>query len=486
MAALELAAVAAGLDGLVAASKVGGAVANGTKAAVNATNAILEEQVKSIAEKARRSIMMYKVLLSAGIRDAQIAEYITNYLEHMYAIFTLISLGFNPNANDNDGLNRIVDSISAESFDPDDVDAAVTKRAYSIEMMYLADEIASRGPRIGRRARSEEATKTETQYKWNGSYYEETGKKETVTSDPRDPGDKVVADNGLDPKDPNYEEYTKDELDAMHKIDRHDWEREKQDWERASRADHVEELRFIDNVAKNSDKRYPTIVNMNCYVNGNKVSIPIAVKCNAYPVGSEELRLVIESGIAGKPSQFLRKLKWKSGEIGALDYFFGLDIAKRDKKMYAKLGRNPWYRELQARKAASNSSKWGRIFSRVGNVSGATDDIYKTANNFANLNGYRGEIPPTASLVVTTDDLVAATRLNLDHFQKNDGFIAKFMKDSFLLCFGIVDLTAEQVKFFFLGYTSPFILSFKELQNANDKDANKTMLEIMNNLSRKV
>ena len=478
MAALELAAVAAGLDGLV---KAGGAVANGTKAAVNATNAILEEQVKSIAEKARRSIMMYKVLLSAGIRDAQIAEYITNYLEHMYATFTLISLGFNPNAGDNEGLNKIVDSISAESFDPNGVDAAVTKRAYSIEMMYLADEIASKGPRIGRRARSEEGI-VETEYDANGI---EVRSKTKVG-------------------DYDYEEEYRKEQDELRKQEKQDWEREdrerknrfeneraqreneKQDWERASRANHVEELRFIDNVAKNSDKRYPTIINMNCYINGNKVSIPIAVKCNAYPVGSEELRLVIESGVAGKPSQFLRKLKWKSGEIGTLDYIFNLDIAKRDKKMYAKLGRNPWYRELQARKAASNSSKWGRIFNHLGKPTGATDDIYKTANNLANLNGYRGEIPPTASLVVTTDDLVAATRLNLDHFQKNDGFIAKFMKDSFLLCFGIVDLTAEQVKFFFLGYTSPFILSFKELQNANDKDANKTMLEIMNNLSRKV
>lgn len=458
MAALEIAAVAAGLDGLV---KAGGAVANGTKAAVNATNAILEEQVKSIAEKARRSIMMYKVLLSAGIRDAQIAEYITNYLEHMYATFTLISLGFNPNAGDNDGLNRIVDSISAESFDPNGVDAAVTKRAYSIEMMYLADEIASKGPRIGRRARSEEADVRSlpftSDYDWD-----------SVQSNLENDINSAIEIAEHDAYTEGANQGVKDYKDSLNKTNR------------------VEEARFIDNVSRNSDKRYPTIINMNCYINGNKVSIPIAVKCNSYPVGSEELRLLIESGIAGKPSQFLRKLKWRSGEISTLDYIFNLDIAKRDKKMYAKLGRNPWYRELQARKAASNSSKWGRIFNRLGKPTGATDDIYKTANNVANLNGYRGEIPPTASLVVTTDDLVAATRLNLDHFQKNDGFIAKFMKDSFLLCFGIVDLTAEQVKFFFLGYTSPFILSFKELQNANDKDANKTMLEIMNNLSRKV
>lgn len=461
MAALELAAVAAGLDGLVAASKVGGAVANGTKAAVNATNAILEEQVKSIAEKARRSIMMYKVLLSAGIRDAQIAEYITNYLEHMYATFTLISLGFNPNASDNDGLNKIVDSISAEAFNPDGVDAAVTKRAYSVEMMYLADEIASRGPRIGRHAKSSEADvrnlPSTKDYDWD-----------SMGSNIENDVNTAIEIAEHDAFNEGVSKGVNDFKTQLNKNTR------------------MEEARFIDNVSRNSDKRYPTIINMNCYINGNKVSIPIAVKCNSYPVGSEELRLLIESGIAGKPSQFLRKLKWRSGEISTLDYIFNLDIAKRDKKMYAKLGRNPWYRELQARKAASNSSKWGRIFSKLGNPSGATDDIYKTANNLANLNGYHGEIPPTASLVVTTDDLVAATRLNLDHFQKNDGFIAKFMKDSFLLCFGIVDLTAEQVKFFFLGYTSPFILSFKELQNANDKDANKTMLEIMNNLSRKV
>ncbi len=148
MAALEMAAVAAGLDTLV---KTGANVGAGVKTAVNATNAILEEKVKSIAEKARRSIMMYKVLLSAGIRDAQIAEYITGYLEHMYATFTLISLGFNPNAKDNDGLNKIVDSISAESFNSESFYSKELKHAYSSEMMCINNNIVTRkGQRIGR------------------------------------------------------------------------------------------------------------------------------------------------------------------------------------------------------------------------------------------------------------------------------------------------------------------------------------------------
>ena len=465
MAALEMAAVAAGLDSLVTAGDIGKKVVG----AVNATNAIIEERVRSIAEKARRSIMMYKVLLSAGIRDSQIAEHITNYLERMYATFTLISLGFNPNASDNEGLNKIVDSISAESFNQNDFNADAIKRAFNTEMMYIANVNSNRkGPRIGRNAKSAEADIRHMPF---GKDYDW----DTMGSDIEKDMNAAIELTEHDAYDKGRNSGIKEgrELEAKDNKDRMNTAK-------------LDEAKFIDNVSKNNDKRLPTIINMNCYVNGHSVSIPIAVKCNSYPVGSEELRLLIESGIAGKPSQFLRKLKWRSGEIGTLDYLFNLDIAKRDKKLYAKLGRNPWYRELQARKAASNTSKWGRIFNRIAPSSGATGDIYKTANNLAELNGYHGEIPPTASLIVTSDDLVAATRLNLDHFQKNDGFIAKFMKDSFLLCFGIVDLTAEQVKFFFLGYTSPFILSFKELQNAHEKDNDKTMLEIMNNLSRKV
>ena len=53
-------------------------------------------RAKSIAERARKSIMMYKVGVSASVGDLEIATKIGKYLETMYAIFTMINLGYNP------------------------------------------------------------------------------------------------------------------------------------------------------------------------------------------------------------------------------------------------------------------------------------------------------------------------------------------------------------------------------------------------------
>ena len=498
MTGLVMAEVA---NGLATAVNTVGTVAKG---ASNVTNALLEERVKSIAEKARRGIMMYKVLLSSGLRDAEIAEHITKYLEGMYSVFTLITLGYNPAASDNTGLHKIVDSVSAESFNENSFDAEIAKRVYSQEMMFYETEIASKGPRIGKNVKSTEAQHTQ-RYDSNGNTL---GGQDTYDDfeDERNDREREKAERDY------YADLRAQDRDSRER-EKHEWEREDREINnagikaktdstinrdrrdeqklqielakfRAEQEKRVAEVRFMDNVAKNNDRRLPTIVNMKCYINNNEINVPIAVKCNAYPIGSEELRLLIESGISGKASSYLRKIKWRSGEISTLDYIFNTDIANRDKKLYEKLGRNPWYIELQKRKAASKTGFWARIFSRSTGTA-VSDDVLKAANGVMELSGYRGDIPPTASLVVTSEDLVAATRLSLDHFQKNEGFIAKFMKDSFLLGFGIVDLTAQQLKVFFLGYTSPFILTFDELKKTV-MDPNKALYEAVQNLSRKV
>ena len=73
---------------------------------------------------------------------------------------------------------------------------------------------------------------------------------------------------------------------------------------------------------------------------GSTIEVPIAIKCNMYAIGTEELRLLIESGISGKASSYLRKMKWKTGEISTAAWILGTDYAARDKKLYEKLGRN--------------------------------------------------------------------------------------------------------------------------------------------------
>ena len=53
-------------------------------------------RAKSIADRARKSIMMYKVAVSSSVSDLTLASKIAKYLETMYAIFTMINLGYNP------------------------------------------------------------------------------------------------------------------------------------------------------------------------------------------------------------------------------------------------------------------------------------------------------------------------------------------------------------------------------------------------------
>lgn len=469
------------------ASELGSLAKETGKTALNVATTAYDERVQSIAEKARRSVMMYKVLMSAGIRDAQLAGYINKYLENMYSIFTLITLGYNPVANDNNGINSIVDSVSAESLKFENLFSNdPMRRAYSSEMLYLADHTRSSGPRIGRKFSAESDPYDQG---YNAGYRQ--GKNDEQNSLRREEFEYRKNKDSQDAKDrlDKYDQDRQDKLDKeardrQDKLDRDTYQRTRdniQDMKDLAKNNRMEELRFIDSVSKNTSNAYPTIISMKVTVNYKSYNIPIAVKCNIYPVGSEELRLLIESGISGKPSTMLRKIKWRSGEISTLDYIFNTDIAKRDKKLYEKLGRNPWYQELQKRKTASKAGFWTKI---LASASGKYDRE-ENSKAQAVLTGYRGDIPPTASLVVTTDDLVSATRLNLEHFTKNDGFIEKFMKESFLLAFSIVDLAAEQVKTFFMGYKNPFIISFDDLKREAG-DPNKALYDSLRDLARKV
>ena len=458
------------------ASELGSLAKETGKTALDMATTAYDERVQSIAEKARRSVMMYKVLMSAGIRDAQLAGYINKYLENMYSIFTLITLGYNPVANDNNGINSIVDSVSAESLKFENLFSNdPMRRAYSSEMLYFADHTKSSGPRIGRNF-SAEADPYDQGY--NAGYRQ--GKNDEQNSLRREEFEYRKKKDDKDRQD----RLDKDTRDRQDRLDKDAYQRTRdtvQDMKDLAKNNRMEELRFIDSVSKNTINAYPTIISMKVTVNYKSYNIPIAVKCNVYPIGSEELRLLIESGISGKPSTMLRKIKWRSGEISTLDYIFNTDIAKRDKKLYEKLGRNPWYQELQKRKTASKAGFWTKI---LASVSGKYDRE-ENSKAQAVLTGYRGDIPPTASLVVTTDDLVSATRLNLEHFTKNDGFIEKFMKESFLLAFSIVDLAAEQVKTFFMGYKNPFIISFDDLKKEAG-DPNKALYDSLRDLARKV
>lgn len=447
-------------------------------------------EVQSIAEQARRSIMMYRVLVSASIREIPLATDISKYLEGMYAIFTLLVLGFNPMASDNADVKKLLDQISAENYNPANLSTESTG-LYFDEVLENAMKFHDRvkaltKPRIGRSAeayddeggddvdRYEQYADDGTDDKDTGSSRkgkatskEEKEKREKEDSDVRDierqfngKGDNYTAEETKTTSmGPNGENISKTRIEVQKKV----------------AASDISEATFLDKLE--NLKAYPTIIKMKITTSDRStVTIPIAIKANCYGIKTNELRLLIESGISGKPADILRKAKWRSGEITTMAYIFGTDFAERDKQLYKELGRNPWYIELQARKAAAKGN------AIISSTNLKNNDLYKETKDYLKL---KGDIPPTASLIVTKDDIVAATRLDANRFTKNDAFIKKFMKEMYLLCLGIVDNDLQMVSFYFMGYDSPFIQSFSELAKSA-KDPNQALFEAVKELSRKV
>lgn len=424
------------------------------------------EKVKSIAEKAKRSVMMYKVLLSGGIREIELATKINKYLENMYSCFTLLVLGYNPttSSSDNSGLNSIISSVSAESFGSNVTDQKTLKTQEA------AFAEASREISFGNEAKTEESSKPRI------------GRSASISREADD------FDLGYDTGHAagfklGEQQAKKDLTNGKGSLFKAGMEYALKEQQNTKSKNEILEAAFADRV-KAANKGEPTIINLNVTTAaGSSIRVPIAIKCNMYAIGTEELRLLIESGISGKATSFLRRMKWRSGEISTLAWIFGTDLAERDKKLYSKLGRNPFYIELQKRKMSSKAGWWKRFLDNLrGKDMNSTKD---TSDKAFEISGYRGDIPPTSALVATKEDIVSATRLNISHFTKNEGFVAKFMQDAFLLCLGIVDTDLEQVSFFFMGYKEPFVVTFKELENKGD-NPDEDLYKAIATLSKKV
>lgn len=465
-----------------ALGSVAKAASNGTKAASDvlgvansaATSYIEAKQaLMSIAEKAKKSVMMYKVMVSSSVRESELALYIGKYLENMYGIFTLLVLGYNPMAKDNGEIGKIISGVSAESFLPDYTNKTQQEAFNRLETAIGSgvDKLGTHKIRIGK----------------NANASEESWLSDQIASGMRNAQKQTIEEKKL--------QLEQDKFDYIKEKDAKADAEAEADAKNASSK--ISEIKFIDSVSKNNTTAYPTIINMNVSTGRDKVAIPIAIKCNLYPIGSEEMRLLIESILSSKSTNFIRKMQWKSGEISTLAWIFGTDIAEKNKKLYDKLGRNPMFVELQQRKQKAKNSFWGKFLSRfggelgsmdLGNVSASSNDDLKSAISKANktVAAAIDNVPPTASLIVTKEDLIAATRLNIEHFTKNEGFLNRFMKDAFLLCLGIVDLSAEQVSFFFMGYKNPFILTFDELKKESNGDKTKALYESIKELARKV
>lgn len=469
-------------------------------------------RAKSIAERARRSILMYKVGVSTSVEDLDLSSNIAKYLETMYAIFTMINLGYCPFSDSNDDIRKVIDSVSAESFNPLNAMNSDVNRSLAIAMKDYAPPKIKKGSRLGRNASAESDG-------WDGfsGFLDKWNAGDLPM--PIDLMNKTDAATFIDlvksmnESRLNNEKILNERVKREGELEKRKYEAEKHKLEAEKRENEAKlkelwnkynldenynakysknfalddaSLRvrrdaFIKKLDANDIKAVPTIVSLQTKYG----EIPLAVKANLYGIAAEEIKSIIESALSGKAYSFLRFVKWRSGEISTLAWLFNTDLAEKDKKLYKSLGKNPWYIDLMKRRAAAKSVSFAKF--AVNSIkddakygSNVSKDYLKEVKTDINT---MKDLPPTGSLIITKNDLLTATNLDISHFMKNEKLLKSIMKNLYLLCLGIVDPDTETVQFFFDGYTYPFLVKFGELKKG--KDPNQSLYDTMKELAKR-
>ena len=477
----------------------------------------LKSHAMSISEQARRSIMMYPVLASSSLGDAKLVSNIAKYLEIQYATFTLISIGINHDTTNTTTAEQIM-KISAENFRFSELATSSDFARASAEAAkpYTFNNFVNDGPRIGKGAKSTEAIvsqgtiqnpipstgnakldayiaafaqgmKEYSDASYDSMTTNSAKKEENRTINyANDKYTGVVTDFNKTVKNAKeLEEKVLKSIDENPEISTIEKIKLKSEFKKYSND-------IISNTAKSvqaasgdiekmidakkptkeataefmkscgSLKAEPTLVKLKfSFDNRQNIEIPIAIKANVHPIGRDEMRMLLESGIEGRmPS--IRVAKALSGEINMVkDLVFNMDIADRDQKLYKALGRHPWYQRLQERKMKSKFAIFNKQIKSM------------------------GAVLPTSTLVVTKDDLTLSTRIGYNNFLKNEKLMRGLLDSMYLLSIAVYDPELEQVSFFFQGFKDPFIYSVSEISKSG-ADPNKELNEALLLLSRKM
>lgn len=441
-------------------------------------------RAKSIAERARRSILMYKVGVSTSVEDLDLSSNIAKYLETMYAIFTMINLGYCPFSDSNDDIRKVIDSVSAESFNPLNAMNSDVNRSLAIAMKDYAPPKIKKGSRLGRNASAESDG-------WDGI---------TGFLDKWNAGDLPIPASEMNKADAEtFATIVKSMNESRSEAEKKEKEAKlKELWDKYNLDESynakysknfalddasvkIRQDAFIKKLDASDIKAVPTIVSLKTKYG----EIPLAVKANLYGIAAEEVKAIVESALSGKAYSFLRFVKWRSGEISTLAWLFNTDLAEKDKKLYKSLGKNPWYIDLMKRRAAAKSVSFAKF--AVNSIkddakygSNVSKDYLKEVKTDINT---MKDLPPTGSLIITKNDLLTATNLDISHFMKNEKLLKSIMKNLYLLCLGIVDPDTETVQFFFDGYTYPFLIKFNDLKKG--KDPNQSLYDTMKELAKR-
>ena len=366
-------------------------------------------KMNSITKMAKDAIFSYPVLFSEGIvaNDEDLMYAICSYLETQYATFTMIAMGLNPVFAGNDPKSHIATFYSEEYESLD----------FGKDYKYIPNaEISMSNAKI---------KITDDHLK----EYKYANEADTSTDDKKD-------------DDKKKEEKGKPMLPAK--------------------------LGKLESKIRSSD---PTIVNVKLKMAENKheIEFPIAVKAMPRFVTSDESERIFSYLRDDKP--LVRLVKLLSGEVGLFkDIIFQVERAKKDKELYSKLGRHPWFREMIARRDKRKVNGFAQLIPGI-------QDFIKNSDT---------DILPICSLCVTKDEIERGfSNLWVNIKKSNENVMDKLM----LLCLCVVDTTTRVVEFDFYGLKNNVIVRADTLIKENSgkgDDKGKDIEKLLQTLIYKV
>ena len=446
-----------GFGSLVELSKIGEQA--GVDEDTDAAAKRLMGKVQSIASMAKKSIMEYPVIVSYQLADSKDTVYkIIKTLELYYAQFTMMSAGLNPIVQGK-SVGAHLGNFAGEDwkyFATENIGGIILKDVCELSeikaTINIPVNVSHNGKKIGfniAKNSVEDIQAMETL--WNELMKNETVYK-FVESKARQAMEADITSLGSTTfdGDPVYEDTT-----------------------RGGDTKTIQGAN-VDSLMKESFKKFlsaahPTMVSISLYIGetNREVKVSLAVKAMPHFVGKEELDALFTAVFENQKKHF-RWLQLKSGEISFFkDFILNMDRIAKDKKLYASLGRHPWYRRLLEKK---NRSIFQAILSLIPVVKNMLVDK-KTL--------------PTCSLLVSASE-IAYSNLSFHYMLKNGKHIKKIMDELMLLSLIVFDVEADLVYFIFNGFNNPLIYRPEDLSSGKSNTSDADYVKLMNQMLTKL
>jgi len=379
----------------------------------------------SISKMAKGAFRMYPTIISASLVDDDNIFKIIKYLELQYGAFTLMSVGLDPTVVKGNTIGSHVNSVvGTESYDFNDTG----------HIEFVVDSEAELEPAL-----------------------------------------KKVYEAGFDIYNfgVSTEAFKDDVSDDIEK-----YRKETGDKRRDSRAQNRIHDRYMNGKTpsgiggatldnKSGKSGTPTMIALKVFVEGHEHTINIGIKAVPHIVSNGELTAIFDYGLENS-RRLHRVLQLTTGEISFFrDFILHMDRAKRDEKLYKKLGRHPWFKALEDRKGKS------KFFSTISIA-------------FKMMFGKGVNSPlPVCTIICTKEQMVSATGLNVRKVLFNtDKKITKILDRMMLLGIIIYDADAEAFTSHFSGLNEPMYYRMSELRSSTDDTLGET-LKLMRDMLRK-